>query len=62
MNMKASITRNIALMVVFVAVGLTMFTQNVRTVQIIGLMSCGAVFGSALTAVISAFKSKQTKP
>jgi lipopolysaccharide export LptBFGC system permease protein LptF len=59
--MKSIIVRNIALMVVFSAIALTMFTENVRTVQIVGLLACGAVFGAALTAVISAFKSKQTK-
>jgi hypothetical protein len=56
MNMKPIIVRNIALMVVFGAIGLTTFTENVRTVQIIGLLSCGAVFGAALGAIIFAFK------
>jgi lipopolysaccharide export LptBFGC system permease protein LptF len=58
---KKIIVINVALMVVFVVVALIMFTENVRTVQIIGLLACGAVFGAALTAIISAFKSKQTK-
>jgi hypothetical protein len=48
-------------MVISGVIGLTMFTENVRTAQIIGLFACGAVFGAALTAIISAFKSKQTK-
>ena len=61
MNIKSIIVRNVALMVVFGAIGLTMFAENVRTVQIVGLLACGAVFGAALTAIISAFKSKQTK-
>ena len=60
MNMKL-IIRNIALMVVFGAVGLTMFTENVRTVQIIGLFASGVVFGVSLASIISAFRSKQTK-
>ncbi len=59
--MKHIIVRNIALMVVFGAIGLTTFTENVRTVQIVGLLSCGAVFGAALGAIIFAFKSKQAK-
>ena len=59
MKIKSIIIRNIALMVVFTAIGLTMFVENVRTVQIIGLFACGAVFGTALTAIISALKSKQ---
>jgi site-specific recombinase len=61
MNMKPIIVRNIALMVVFGVIALTMFTENVRTVQIVGLLACGAVFGAALTAIIFALKSKQTK-
>jgi hypothetical protein len=51
----------ISLMVVFSAMGLIMFTENVRPVQIAGLFACGAVFGASLTAIISAFRSKQTK-
>lgn len=61
MNMKPIIVRNIALMVVFGVISLTMFTENVRTVQIVGLLACGAGFGAALTMIISAFKSRQTK-
>ena len=61
MNMKAILIRNIALMVVFGAIGLTKFTENVRTVQVVGLFACGAVFGVALALIISAFRSKQTK-
>jgi len=60
--MKPIVIRNVALIVVFVAVGLTMFTENVRTVQIVGLFACGAVVGAAFTAIVSAFKSKQAKP
>jgi hypothetical protein len=61
MNITPIIVRNIALMVMFSVIGLTMFTENVRTVQIVGLFACGAGFGAALTALISAFKSKKTK-
>ncbi len=60
MNMKL-IIRNIALMVVFGAGGLTVFTENVRTVQIIGLFATGVVFGVSLASIISALRSKQTK-
>jgi hypothetical protein len=60
MNRKL-IIRNIVLMVFFSAIGLIKFTENVRTVQIIGLFACGAVFGTTLTAIIFAFRSKQTK-
>ena len=59
-NMKV-IGTNIALMAVFCAVGLTLFTENVRTVQIVGLFACGVVFGVSLAAIISAFRSRQTR-
>jgi hypothetical protein len=63
MNMKAFMirNRNVVLMVVFGAIGLTKFTENVRTVQVIGLLGSGALFGAALTLITSAFRSKQTK-
>jgi len=57
MNRKV-IGPNIVLMVVFCAVGLTQFTENVRTVQIVGLFACGVVFGVSLARIISAFRSK----
>ena len=57
--MKAIVTRNIALLLVFGAVGLTIFAENVRTVQVLGLLACGAVVGAALTSIIHALRSKQ---
>jgi hypothetical protein len=60
MNMKL-IGSNILLMVVFCAVGLTMFTENVRTVQILGLFASGLVCGVSLANIISAVRSKQPK-
>jgi len=61
MNLNVVIARNIAMMLVFGAVGLTMFTENVRTVQIIGLLGCGAVIGVGFTSIVAAFKSKGRK-
>ncbi len=58
MNLKPVILRNIALMLVFGAVGLTTFTENVRMVQIVGLMGCGGVIGAALTLIVFALRSK----
>ena len=60
MNMKL-IVRNVALLVVFGATGLTQFTENVRTVQILGLLACGACCGACLTVIIQALRSRQTK-
>jgi hypothetical protein len=56
---KRPIARNIALMVVFCAVGLTLFTENVRTVQIIGLLACGAIIGASLTNIIISLRQKK---
>lgn len=58
---KGLVIRNIALMLVFGAVGLTTFTENVRTVQILGLFSSGLVCGVSLASLIFAFRSRQTK-
>lgn len=58
MKMKL-IARNVALIVVFGVVGLTQFTENVRTVQILGLLASGAVIGSSLAGIIGTLKTKQ---
>ena len=56
---KRPVIRSIALITVFCAVGLILFTENVRIVQILGLFACGAVVGASLTKLIVAFKTKQ---
>jgi hypothetical protein len=56
---KRPIIRSIALIIVFCAVGFILFTENVRTVQIIGLFACGAVVGASLTNIRVVFKTKQ---
>ena len=55
---KNQIIRNVALIIVFCAVGLILFTENVRTVQIIGLFACGAVVGASLSNLIVTLKTK----
>lgn len=55
---KNQIIRNVALIIVFCAVGYILFTENVRIVQIIGLFACGAVVGASLTNIIGKLKSK----
>ena len=55
------IWRNVALMVAFGALAWLMFTDNVRTVQILGLFACGAVFGAGLTRIIAAIRGRQTQ-
>jgi hypothetical protein len=61
MNIRIIVLRNIALMAVFVAVALTTFSANVRTVQIIGLLACGAVVGAALSAIVNALRLRALK-
>ena len=56
---KKPIIRSIALIIVFCAVGFILFTDNVRTVQILGLFACGAVVGATLTSIKVAIKSKK---
>jgi len=56
---KNPIIRNVALIIVFCAVGFVLFTENVRTVQVLGLFACGAVAGASLTNIILAIKSKK---
>jgi hypothetical protein len=48
---------NIAMMGVFAAIGLTMFTDNVRSVQVLGLFASGAAFGASLSAMIRTLRA-----
>ncbi len=50
---------NVAIMVVFTVTGLTMFTENVRTVQVLGLFASGAVFGASMTRIITAYRGRE---
>ena len=56
---KNQIIRNVALSVVFCAAGFILFTDNVRTVQIIGLFASGAVVGASLSNILLALKTKK---
>ena len=53
------IGKNIAFMVLFAAIGLTQFTENVRAVQILGLFASGAVVGASLAGLIGALKANR---
>jgi len=55
------IVRNVALMVMFGALGLGLFTENVKTVQVLGLFITGIGFGASLATIISAVRSKTAK-
>ncbi len=52
---------NLAIMVVFTVIGLTRFTENVRTVQVVGLFASGAAFGASLVALITALRARQNQ-
>ena len=56
---RKSVWRNIALMITFGAVAFVLFTENVRTVQILGLFACGAAFGASLAGIIVEFRERQ---
>jgi hypothetical protein len=56
------IGRHIALMVTFAAVGLVMFTEGVRTVQVLGLFASGAVFGALLGGIIQVLRKSRIEP
>ena len=56
---KNQIIRHVALIIVFCAVGFVLFTENVRTAQILGLFACGAVAGASLANIIVVLKSKK---
>jgi hypothetical protein len=57
-----SVIQNLAIMAVFLGIGLTMFTENVRTVQVLGLLASGAVFGMFLGRVIMALRGGSSGP
>jgi len=52
--------RNVALMVLFSAIGLAKFTENVRAVQVVGLFASGVLFGTAVTMLIFALKTRKS--
>jgi hypothetical protein len=58
MNIKV-VGANVALMIVFAAIGLTQFTENVRSVQILGLFASGAVFGVCLATIIGSLRGRR---
>jgi hypothetical protein len=58
MNTKV-VWSSAAMMIVFTAFGLTMFTENVRNVQILGLFASGVVFGVSLARIVAAFRARR---
>ncbi len=58
---KKSVVFYMAILFVFAMVGLTQFTENVRTVQIVGLFSSGAAFGVCLAMIFAAFGLRRSR-
>ncbi|HLB00274.1 MAG TPA: hypothetical protein VJO14_02715 [Bacteroidota bacterium] len=54
-----SVFRDIAIMIIFPATGLLTFTENVRTLQVLGLLASGAVFGVYLSRALMSLKSRK---
>jgi MFS-type transporter involved in bile tolerance (Atg22 family) len=50
---------HIAMLLIFAAIGLTQFTENVRTVQILGLFACGMVVGVSFSGIVNALKERK---
>jgi hypothetical protein len=54
-----SFARNIAIIIIFSAVAFLLFTENVRTIQVIGLLACGAVIGASISNILMHNRIKQ---
>jgi hypothetical protein len=54
-----SVAQNLGLMAVFLGVGMLTFTENVRTVQVLGLFASGVASGVFLARAIIAAKIRQ---
>ena len=52
--------RNLALTAIFLGVGMLTFTENVRTVQVLGLYASGVASGVFLARAILAAKAAMT--
>jgi hypothetical protein len=59
MDMKL-VGRNVGIMVVFGVLGLTQFSENVRTVQILGLFASGVAVGAAWSKIVTALRDKRS--
>lgn len=50
---------NVAVMLLFVVIGFTQYTEGVRTVQVLGLFASGMVAGVSLSLIIAAVKGSR---
>jgi hypothetical protein len=58
---KKSVIWNLVLIVVFGGLGLTQFSEGVRTVQILGLFTAGMIVGGSITTIVNALKPADDK-
>jgi hypothetical protein len=56
---QKSVAIYIAIVVVFGLVGLTRFSENVRTVQVAGLFASGMAAGVGLAGIIGTLRNKR---
>lgn len=54
-----SLVRDIALMLILPAGGLLTFSEGVRTVQVLGLVATGAMFGVFLARVLISMRARE---
>jgi len=54
-----SLLQNLAVMIIFPVVGLITFTEGVRTVQVLGLLASGAVFGVFLSRLLMTLRNNR---
>jgi hypothetical protein len=49
----------IATLFIFGLFGLTQYTENVRTVQVLGLFACGMACGVSLVGIVTALRRRR---
>lgn len=54
-----AVWRNVVVMLLFVIIGFTQYTEGVRTVQVLGLFVSGMVAGVSLSLIIAAVKGSR---
>ncbi len=56
---KRSVWMNVGFLIVIAGVGVTVFAENVRNVQIVGLFASGTAFGVSLSMIFAALGMKR---
>ncbi len=54
-----AVWRNVAVMLLFVIIGFTQYTEGVRAVQVLGLFASGMVAGVSLSLIIASIKGSR---